>query len=122
MPSDDPFPVESFGHRVRETILEEFGGRCPSMSEVASIPESYLLQLPGFGRSTVEKFRCVIQGVQDDADSVAAWSSVRLQSEHHRLLSKLINLQDKLNRQQQELRFQLDEIRAELRLRGLHPK
>ncbi|MBM6584309.1 hypothetical protein ILT44_29375 [Microvirga sp. BT689] len=55
MLSDAPFPLDQFSAIVRTAILKEFGGRCPTIREVARIPDTYWLSTPGIGSSTVEK-------------------------------------------------------------------
>lgn len=37
---DEPFPLQAVPSRVRHAILQEFKGCCPSIREVAEIPDS----------------------------------------------------------------------------------
>ena len=46
---EEPFPLNAVPPRVRKTILNEFNGRCPSMREVAEIPDSHWLATPNIG-------------------------------------------------------------------------
>ncbi|WP_210252239.1 hypothetical protein, partial [Microvirga tunisiensis] len=51
---DEPFPLNAVPPRVRNTILLEFKGRCPSLREVAEIPDSYWLETPNICSATRE--------------------------------------------------------------------
>lgn len=117
MPVDDPFPIDSFGLRIRESILDEFGGRCPTVQEVAGTPDSLLLKLPGMGPATLRKLRSATHGLKLDIEAIERWSNARLLSERNRLLDEIQHYQDEFKRQQRELRRRLDSISVELRLR-----
>jgi hypothetical protein len=54
---DAPFPLNAVPPRVRNTILSEFKGRCPSIREVAEIPDSYWLATPNIGPTFLEQIR-----------------------------------------------------------------
>jgi hypothetical protein len=117
VPLDDPFPIHSFGLRIRESILDEFGGRCPTVQEMAGIPDSLLLKLPGMGPRSLRKLRSATHGLKMSIDAIERWSSARLLSERNRLLDEIKHHQDEFKRQQSELRRRLDSISVELRLR-----
>jgi hypothetical protein len=117
VPLDDPFPIHSFGLRIRESILDEFGGRCPTVQEVAGIPDSLLLKLPGMGPTSLRKLRSATHGLKMGMDAIEQWSNARLLSERNRLLDEIQHHQDEFRRQQSELRRRLDSISIELRLR-----
>jgi hypothetical protein len=117
VPLDDPFPIHSFGLRIRESILDEFGGRCPTVQEVAGISDSLLLKLPGMGPATLRKLRSATHGLKVGIDAIERWSNARLLSERNRLLDEVRHHQDEFKRQQSELRRRLDLISFELRLR-----
>jgi hypothetical protein len=117
VPVDDPFPIDSFGLRIRESILDEFGGRCPTVQEVAGTPDSLLLKLPGMGPTTLRKLRSATHGLKLDIEAIERWSNARLLSERNRLLDEIRHHQDEFKRQQCELRRRLDSISVELRLR-----
>jgi hypothetical protein len=117
VPLDDPFPIDRFGSRIRESILDEFGGRCPTLHEVAGIPDSYLLKLPGLGLATLRKLRSATRGLANGVDAIERWSNARLFSERDRLLRELQHRQDEFKRQHRELRCRLNVISIELRLR-----
>jgi hypothetical protein len=63
VPDDDLFPIELLGLRAQESILAEFGGRRPSLSEVASISDDHLMKLSGFGPSNIRKVRSITHSV-----------------------------------------------------------
>jgi hypothetical protein len=113
------FPVEFLGRSAQESLLQEFGGRRPSMAEVASLPEDHLLKLAGFGPSTIQKVRSILQGGRTSSSSTADWSDEELLSEHGRLSAKLEDLRDEFKRKERELQQQLRAVRLELRIRGL---
>jgi hypothetical protein len=117
MPLDDLFPIDSFGLRIRESILDEFGGRCPTVQEVAGIPDSCLLKLPGMGLTTLRKLRSATHGLKTGIDAIERWSNARLLSERNRLLAEIKHHQDEFKRQQRELRRRLELISIEFRLR-----
>jgi hypothetical protein len=58
---DEPFPLNSVPPRVRNAILNEFKERCPSIREVAEIPDSCWLATPNIGPTFLEKIRSVIR-------------------------------------------------------------
>lgn len=116
---DGLFPIELLAPRAQESILEEFGGRRPSISEVASIPDADLLKLSGFGPTTILKIRSIIQGGIGSSPAIANLSDEELLSEQDRLLAKLNQLRGEFKQQDQELQWLLRAIRLELRVRGL---
>ena len=108
MQPDVPFPIAHFNQRVQESILEEFGGRCPSASELAQIPDSRLLKLPGFGPKTLRRIRSLTQGWSKIPEIAAPRLSTRLHSELDHLEVEIGVLQDEFHRRQMELRCKLD--------------
>ena len=109
MQLDDPFPLEELPSRIRQTILAEFEGRHPSIREVASLPDSHWLTLPGFGPRVLAWMRSLTHGARRKArlPSLAGMTDAELQAESDRLhdLRKAID-------------NQLKEVKAELRLRS----
>ena len=92
MQVDEPFPLESVPSRVKQAILREFKGRCPSMREVAEIPDAYWLATPAIGR----KF---LQTICDAAPAPARLTTVpvrRLTAAE--LMERLESLQEELQR------------------------
>jgi len=53
------FPIDLLPPRLERVVREEFKGRCPTIVEVARIPDSYWLTLPGMGPAYVSKLRLV---------------------------------------------------------------
>ena len=53
MRSDEPFPLEAVPSRLRTAILSEFQGRCPSIGEVAQIPDKQWLSIPDVGQRSI---------------------------------------------------------------------
>ena len=68
MQVDEPFPLESVPSRVRQAILSEFKGRCPSVREVAEIPDAYWLATPAMGRKFLQMIRDVTHAPGQQAD------------------------------------------------------
>ncbi len=118
----DLFPVEFLGKNAHESLMREFGGRRPSMAEVASLSEHHLLKLAGFGPSTIQKVRSILQGGTTAGSLTSDWSDEELLTEHNRLSSELRDLREEFKRQERELQQRLRAIRLELRIRGLSPK
>ena len=99
---DEPFPLNAVPPRVRNTILNEFKGRCPSIREVAEIPDSYWLATPNIGPTFLEQIRSVT-----DAPPEQTGNSSRPRLTDAELLERLERLQD-------ELRWLQDEMEARL--------
>ena len=108
MQLDDPFPLEELPFRISQTIRAEFEGRHPSIREVASLPDSHWLTLPGIGPSVLAWMRALTRGARRKArlPSLAGMSDAELQAE----LDRLIDQRTAINNQ-------IKEVRAELRLR-----
>jgi hypothetical protein len=122
VPHEDPFPIELLDYRVQVSIREHFGGRCPFISEMASISDDDLLKLPGVGASTIRKVRLLIQGGSHAFSAMTDLSDAELLQENERQLTKLSELRDEFNRREGEFKRRLRAIRLELRVRGLSPK
>jgi hypothetical protein len=111
MPSlDDPFPIEIFPPKVRDAILAEFGGRCPTVRDVIDIPDADWLKVPDIGPVALAKLRQVTRSLplKPLARALAEWTDAELIAERDRLQSELGSL-----------RKELRPITAELRLRGI---
>jgi predicted flap endonuclease-1-like 5' DNA nuclease len=122
VPEDDLFPIELLGLRAQESILAEFGGRRPSVAEVASIPDDQLMKLSGFGPSTIRKVRSITQSGIASSSDIAGLTDAELLSVHDCLAHELTRLRDEFHRRELELRARLRVTRHELRVRGLTPK
>ena len=99
---DEPFPLNVVPPRVRNTILTEFKGRCPSIREVAETPDSYWLATPNIGPTFLEQIRSVTDAA---LEQTASPSRPRLTDAE--LLVRLERLQD-------ELRWLRDQMEAKL--------
>jgi hypothetical protein len=106
---NDPFPLEELPPRARETILTEFGGHHPSIREIAIIPDTVWLKLPGIGPKIVTLMRSLTRGARRKArlPSLAGKTDSELQAKH-----------DHLNHQKKAIDEQIKAIRAELLLRS----
>jgi hypothetical protein len=62
MPLNEPFPLKLFPSQIRTAILDEFDGRCPSVREVAEIPDARWLSTPAIGPVVLKKIRSLGQG------------------------------------------------------------
>jgi hypothetical protein len=58
---NEPFPLDAVPPRVRNTVLNEFKGRCPSIREVAEISDSDWLATPNIGPTFLEQIRRVTE-------------------------------------------------------------
>jgi hypothetical protein len=99
---DDPFPIEKCSGRVRGAILAEFHGRCPTIREVASIPDSHWLTVPNMGPTTLGELRSIALETPN--------------GEFHQIPSGMADgeLLSRLNRLQRELNIIASEIRSRL--------
>ncbi|WP_201865211.1 hypothetical protein [Microvirga soli] len=122
MPEDDLFPIELLRLRAQESILAEFGGRRPSIAEVARIPDAQLMKLSGFGPSTIRQVRSITRSGIATSSEIAGLTNAELLSVHGGLTHELTCLRDEFHQRELELRARLRAARHELRVRGLAPK
>jgi DNA polymerase/3'-5' exonuclease PolX len=122
LPSEDLFPIELLEYRVQTSILEHFGGRHPSISEIADIHDDDLLKLPGVGPSTIRKIRLLTRGEIKSLSAMTRFSDAELLQEHERQLTRLSEFRNEFKRREHEFKRQLRAVRLELRVRGLSPK
>ena len=99
---NEPFPLNAVPPRVRNTILNEFKGRCPSIREVAEIPDSYWLATPNIGPTFLEQIRSVTDA---PPEQTASPSCSRLTDGE--LLGRLEWLQDELRWLQEQMETRL---------------
>jgi hypothetical protein len=88
---DDLFPLELVSPRVKNTILREFQGRCPSIREMTQISDKQWLATPGIGSTCLENIRSVTNDQQPEA---AIHSSIEIADAE--LLERLEFLQQEL--------------------------
>jgi hypothetical protein len=105
--------------RAQQSLLREFGGRYPSVVEVASISDAHLMKLPGFGPPTIRRLRSIIQDMLTSSSTTARLSDAELLSEHGRIVAELVTMRDNFKRCERELKVQLRAVRIEIRVRGL---
>ncbi len=122
MPHDDLFAIELLRLGAQQSILEEFGGRRPSVSEVASLSDDHLIKLAGFGPSTVKKVHLITQSGINSSSAIAGLGDAELLSEYGSLSHELTKLREEFHCRERELQERLRTIRLELRVRGLQPK
>jgi hypothetical protein len=102
MHQDEPFPLDAVPPRVRNAILTEFGGRCPTTGQIAAISDRRWLSTPDIGPVCLQRIHQVIGAVpQRTADTAPA-----LPSEAEFL--------DRLERMQDELRWIQEQLMARL--------
>ena len=71
MPLDEPFPLATVPSPVRLAILTEFKGRCPSIREVAEIPDRQWLKTPNIGPAALKMIRSVIDEYQSQSAALS---------------------------------------------------
>jgi hypothetical protein len=64
---DEPFPLEAVPPRLQNAILNQFQGRCPSIGEVARIPDKQWLSTPELGQRSVEIIHDITDAVRQKA-------------------------------------------------------
>ncbi|MBQ0818845.1 hypothetical protein HPT29_011250 [Microvirga terrae] len=94
MSRDEPFPLSHFSPRLQAVICGEFGGRCPSLQEVAAIPDARWLTTPAIGPALLRKIRAVGQCEECPAGPLSDGE----------LLARLAALQEELRLLQQAVR------------------
>jgi hypothetical protein len=99
---NEPFPLDAVPPRVRNTILNEFKGRCPSIREVAEISDSDWLATPNIGPTFLEQIRSVTDA---PPEQTASPSCSRLTDGE--LLGRLEWLQDELRWLQEQMETRL---------------
>ncbi|WP_262297609.1 hypothetical protein [Microvirga sesbaniae] len=112
------FPIKHFSRRVQESILEAFDGRCPSTSELAQLPDVFLLTLPGFGPKTLRKIRALTAEGSPSPGHARTGASRPLRTEIDRLRRELGDLRDEFEHRQYDLRRRLDLISTEMAGQG----
>jgi hypothetical protein len=106
----DPFPIEKLPPRIKSAVLNEFKGRCPTVLEVVSTPDSHWLTVPNMGPTSLAQLRSMTRGMRRKAGipTLSALSDFDLLS-HTRHLEKQLS----------QLRNELKAHRAELQMRGI---
>jgi hypothetical protein len=102
MHMDQPFPLDAVPSWVRRVILNQFKGRCPSIREVAEIPDRYWLSTPDMGPAHLEKIHRIIG---PRLPQTVRPSSIRLSD---------AELLDRLERLQEDIRWLQNQLKARL--------
>jgi hypothetical protein len=112
MHKHDPFPIEQLPDRARKAVLAEFQGRCPTVLEVACIPDTDWLKAPDIGPAALSKLRALTPGMRRRVGipSLAGLSDAELLARSKSLRKELIRIQEELKA-----------YRAELTIRGISP-
>jgi hypothetical protein len=106
----DPFPIEKLPLRIKQAVLNEFEGRCPTVLEVASTPDSHWLTVPNMGPTSLGQLRSATKGMRRKV-GIPTLSEVQD--------SELLLRTRQLEKQFQCLRNELKTHRAELQMRGI---
>jgi hypothetical protein len=70
---DEPFPLEALPSRVRQALLGEFKGRCPSVREVEQLPDKHWLATPGVGPAFLQAIRSITDAArQQEVSDIAS--------------------------------------------------
>lgn len=115
MKAHQPFPIDRLPPRARSAILEEFDGRCPSIGEVASVPDAEWLKLPGIGPAVLMTMHRIRYQVSQGASARTRRTDAELLAERDRLQGETSSLRAALHFHEHQLRT----ITAELRARNL---
>ena len=103
MPLDDPFPIEGCSRRLRNAILGEFQGRCPTFQEVFSIPGKQWLKVPGMGQTLLTELEAIMQNRLEQTKGQASAHMTDAE-----LIARLERLQRDLKRLCREVQSRLD--------------
>jgi hypothetical protein len=106
----DLYPIHRLPPKIRRSVLQEFEGRCPTVLDVACIPDTDWLKTPDIGPGALALLRSLTPGIrrQVGIPSLAGLSDADL-------LAQSKSLQKELSRIQNDLKAH----RAELQVRGL---
>ena len=100
---DDPFPIEGCSPRLRNAILGEFQGRCPTLQEVFSIPAKQWLKVPGVGQTLLTELEAIMQNQVEQTKGQAS-----AQMTDAELIARLERLQRDLKHLCREVQIRLE--------------
>ena len=118
MQPQDLLPLEGFRQLAVQSLLEEFGGRHPTLLEISSIPDSHLLKLPGFGPSTIGRIRSLLDDEQNDINLSLMNTHEDLLFELNKLLENVTKAQIGHNQYQKRMIDKMQRILGGLRTRS----
>jgi hypothetical protein len=110
MRDSDLFPIETLPSRIKDAVVAEFHGRCPTVLEVATTPDSHWLTVPNMGRSSLVQLRSATRGVRRKV-GIATLSGLSD--------AELLTQARDTERQLSELSSALKSYRTELQMRGV---
>jgi len=99
----DLFPIEGCSPRLRNAILGEFQGRCPTLQEVFSIPAKQWLKVPGVGQTLLTELEAIMQSRLEQTKGQAS-----AQMTDAELIARMERLQRDLKRLRDEVELRLD--------------
>jgi hypothetical protein len=107
----ETFPINRLPPKAREAVLTEFQGCCPTVLEVARLPDAYWLKIPNMGPSAIAKLRSLTFEVRRTVGlaTLSGLSDIELLARSKLLRTELKRLQEDLTAH-----------KAELRLRGVY--
>jgi hypothetical protein len=118
----DLLPLRGFRQLARQSMLDEFGGRHPTLIEVSSIPDSHLRKLPGFGPLTILKIRSLTNAISNNRSYKTRYTHEELLKQIYDVINQAIQIHVDSIRHQTELANKMRGILDELRLWGFPPK
>ena len=100
---DNPFPIDGCSPRLRNVILGEFQGRCPTLQEVFSISAKQWLKVPGVGQTLLTELEAIMQNRLEQTKGQAS-----VQMTDAEVIARLELLQRDLKRLCHEVQTRLD--------------
>ena len=103
----DLFPIHRLPPRVRRAVVAEFQGRCPTVLEVARVPDTDWLKVPDIGPTMLAKLRSLTPGVRRNAGlpSLVGLSDEELLTQSKSLMKELDRIRDDLKAHRIELQI-----------------
>jgi hypothetical protein len=103
----DLFPIHRLPPKIRRAVVAEFQGRCPTVLEVARVPDTDWLKVPDIGPSVLAKLRSLTPGVRRNAGlpSLLGLSDEELLARSKSLMKELDRIRDDLKVHRIELQI-----------------
>lgn len=102
-----PFPIERCSQRLRNAIVAEFQGRCPTLQEVFSLPAKQWLKVPGMGQTLLTELEAIMQ---DQLEQTKGRASAQMTDGE--LIARLERLQRDLKRLRRDLLVRMSDSQA----------
>lgn len=122
MKKHDLFPIDQLPPRIKSAVLSEFKGRCPTILEVVSTPDSHWLSVPNMGHTSLARLRSVTRGMRRKVGipTLSGLPDAELLSQTRLLEKQLGQLCDQLKAHRDEVRMRgLSRPRFHIKARGL---